>query len=120
MVERFEMVCKYCGQTVIVTKEGERAEDHCLCPMAMLERSREENTEKLMESVRTLFGEECSEKTDDFMPVEEEVYTMLMEITDLVGHERIGAVSFALKDGSSGKISVKGVERKKSIVRKIG
>lgn len=37
-----------------------------------------------------------------------------------VGHEEIGTVSFGLRDGTSGKISVKGIERKKSISMKLG
>ena len=52
--------------------------------------------------------------------MDEEIYALLSEIVQKVGHEEIGTVSFGLKDGSSGKISVKGIERKKNISMKLG
>lgn len=112
--------CPYCGQMWSVETETERPEMLCRCPGAMTEQAREDNTEKMMQSLEVLFGEQCHEREPAFSPVEEEIYALLAEIVCKVGHEEIGAVSFSLRDGTSGKISAKGIERKRNITRKLG
>ncbi len=112
--------CPYCGQMWSMESEDERPEMLCKCTGAMMEQEREANTGKMLGSLRMLFGEECSDQEPAFRPVDEEIYALLCEVVYKVGHEEIGAVSFGLRDGTSGKISVKGIERKKNITRKLG
>lgn len=112
--------CPYCGQFVIVSAEGEPTEMVCKCPEALNYQRREENTTFMMLSLEILYGPECETHEQTFKPVEEELYALLCEIVQKVGHEEIGAVSFSLKDGTSGKISVKGIERKRNISMKLG
>ncbi len=112
--------CPYCGQMWNMESEDEKPEMLCKCPEALTVQGREENTKKMLESLRMLFGEECSEHEPAFRPVDEEIYALLCEIVQKVGHEEIGSVSFGLRDGTAGKISVKGIERKKNITRKLG
>lgn len=112
--------CPYCGQMLALDREDDRPEMYCRCPNAQEAQAREENTVKMLENLRMLFGEDCSEIEPAYRPVDEEIYTLLCEITEKVGREEIGTVSFGLRDGTSGKISVRGIERKKNITRKLG
>lgn len=120
METEIKKACPYCGQVWCLDSEDERPEELCKCPGAMLFQSREENTMRMMENLRLVFGEGCDSRESKFQPVSEEIYALLCEIVQRVGHEEIGAVSFGLPDGSSGRISVKGIERKKSISVKLG
>ena len=73
----------------------------------------EENTMRLMAGLTELFGEGCAEATEEFVPVTEEVFAILSQVAEKVGHAEMGAVTFQLPDGTAGKISTKGIERKK-------
>lgn len=117
---KFAKPCPWCGQMIVLGGEDELPEMVCTCPGAMMVQAREENTRILLESLSMLYGENCSEVEPTFRPVEEESFAMLCELTARVGRKEIGEVSFALRDGTSGKISLKGIERKKSISRKLG
>lgn len=110
--------CPYCGQVCIVKDESEAAEMICGCPGASMFRLFEENTMRLMAGLTELFGEGCAEATEEFVPVTEEVFAILSQVAEKVGHAEMGAVTFQLPDGTAGKISTKGIERKKNIVRK--
>ena len=120
METEIKKACPYCGQMWCLDSEEERPEEVCRCPGAMLFQEREANTVKMQENLRMVFGEGCDALESKFKPVDEEIYALLSEIVQKVGHEEIGTVSFGLKDGSSGKISVKGIERKKNISMKLG
>lgn len=120
METEIKKACPYCGQMWCLEDESEVPEMLCGCPGAMAFQNREENTKVMMLNLEILYGEECGTHEPTFKPVGEELYTLLCEICQKVGHEEIGTVSFGLRDGTSGKISVRGIERKKSISMKLG
>lgn len=120
METEIKNACPYCGQVWCLDSGDERPEEVCRCPGAMMFQEREENTLKMQENLRMVFGEAAAALDSKFKPVDEEIYALLSEIVQKVGHEEIGTVSFGLKDGSSGKISVRGIERKKNISVKLG
>lgn len=112
-----EKACPYCGQ-VRICGENERPELSCLCEMALLVQIHERNTEKLLRELEALFGEKCHERYPEFQPVSEEQYGAMAVLADLVGHGKMGNVSFLLPDGSKVKITEKGLERSRTIKRK--
>ena len=112
-----EKACPYCGQMRLCGEE-DRPEMSCLCEMALMVQNFEKNTEKLLLELADLFGENCREKYPEFQPVSEEQYGVMAAMVDLVGHGRMGNISFLLPDGCKVKISAKGLERSKVIVRK--
>ncbi len=120
METEIKKACPYCGQVWCVESESERPEMLCRCPGALTFQGREENTATMLQSLEMMFGERCGEMEPAFTPVSEEIYALLAEIVDKVGHEEIGAVSFGLRDGTSGKIGCGVIERKKNIKRKLG
>lgn len=120
METEIKKACPYCGQMWCVESENELPEMLCRCPGAMAFQGREENTQFMMLNLKILFGEECGTHEPAFQPVDEELHALLCEIVQKVGHEEIGTVSFGLRDGTSGRISVKGIERKKNISMKLG
>lgn len=112
--------CPYCGQMWSLDLDTDLPEMLCRCPGALEAQSREENTKAMMMNLETLYGEGCDAQEPTFKPVDEELYALLCEIVWKVGHEEIGAVSFRLRDGTEGKVSGKGIERKRNISRKLG
>lgn len=120
MEDKIAKPCPYCGQMHLVEPDCGLPEMICGCPGAKMFQGREENTKVMMLNLEILYGEECGTHEPTFKPVDEELYALLCEIVEKVGHEEIGTVSFSLRDGTSGKISVKGIERKKSISMKLG
>jgi hypothetical protein len=114
---RIEKSCPYCGQQIIC-EEGIQPEMVCTCTMALVVQDHERNTKKLLQELEDLYGEKCREKYPEFSPVSEEQYAVMAQMVDMVGHDRMGNVSFQLPDGSKCKITTKEIVRSKTIVRR--
>lgn len=114
---RIEKSCPYCGQQ-IMCEEDILPEMICTCSAALMAQNYERITEKLLLHLEDLYGEHCGEKYPEFRPVSEEQYAVMAQMVDMVGHERMGNVSFLLPDGSKCKITTKDILRTKTIIRK--